>query len=86
MRVLKLKIFVFSIAVSLLFLGGCSEIEPERRTRLMFDTVVSVTIYAEKGADTPEIFAMVWSELEELQTALDAYDSSALLFELNLTD
>ncbi len=74
------------IAGFLLFLGGCSKVEPERRTRLMFDTVVSVTIHAEKGANTGEIFAMVWSELEEWQKALDAYDSSAFLFELNLTD
>lgn len=74
-------------AVFALMISSCgTKREPLRRTRLMFDTVVSVTIEAEKGRDLEPIFAEIWRELGEWEKSLSAYDTSGGIYRINLSE
>jgi len=74
-------LFVFTVATSLIL--SCGRSNEEVRTRLLFDTVVVVTIEAEKGYDIAPVCRAVWEELSAWDIALDAWDSTGHLFEAN---
>jgi thiamine biosynthesis lipoprotein len=72
-------------AVIAILISNCgTKREPVRRTRLMFDTVVSISIETEKGRDLEPIFAEIWRELGDWEKSLSAYDSSGGIYRVNM--
>jgi len=84
-----LVVILFIVAVLIYFGGGYHgrgrEVS-ERRTRVMFDTSVQITIEAPKDFDFPATFTKIWEELSVCEAAFDAYDSNSALFKLNNSD
>ncbi len=87
MRIRPLNIvYILFIVAGLTFVSCSRRDNTIRRTRLMFDTVVTITIYAETGNDLSPVFEAVWEELRAWETALDAYDTTAGLYRINSGD
>ena len=61
---------------------GCAK-PPIKRTRLMFDTVVSISIDAPASLDIDSIFRDVWGILSEWESAADIYDSTSEIYVVN---
>lgn len=87
MKLSKWKIILAYVILAVLFILACDDgTNSERHTRLMFDTVVNVTIESDSGRDLSPLFESIWAELGQWEKALDAYDSSGGVFLLNLED
>jgi len=82
-------LIILAIAAAVYFGGGYhgrGRVVTERRTRVMFDTVVRISIKAPRSLDFTETYVAVWEELAAWESALDGYDSTGALFKLNSSD
>jgi len=85
-----IAVTIFVVAFSIGFIRGFRAGEPkaitESRTRVMFDTVVRITIEGHPDLDYPRIFKEIWDELSVWEEELNLYDSSSALNIANQAD
>lgn len=74
---------IIVLFLQVFFLGCGAKNRVETRTRVMFDTIVRVTLICDSNTNCTRIFNLVFAELEEWENALNAYDSASALFKLN---
>ena len=70
-------------ALSIILLAGCGPKPPEDSTRVMFDTVVRISLRPEPGYDPAPLFRELWQIAERYDLALDPYDPESELSRLN---
>ena len=86
MTVLMVAILV-GVGIALYFGGGPHRgLVEESRTRVMFDTVVRVTLEGQRGFDFVPVFEGIWAELSGWEAEVDAYDTASALFFANRSD
>ncbi|MCD6502588.1 hypothetical protein J7L01_08285, partial [bacterium] len=75
------------VGIALYFGGGPHRgLVEESRTRVMFDTVVRVTLEGQRGFDFVPVFEGIWVELSGWEAEVDAYDTASALFFANRSD